>query len=126
LIEGAHEGKGLGIQFLRHIERTSLLLQLIDVSEGAIEDPVTSFEIMRNELGAYDPTLANRPFAVVATKIDAAGDRTRLQSLQAFCKRRRIRCLPISAATRAGLTELITFIGQQVEQLRATACETKS
>jgi GTPase len=126
LIEGAHEGKGLGIQFLRHIERTSLLLQLIDVSEGAIEDPVTSFEIMRNELGAYDPTLANRPFAVVATKIDAAGDRTRLQSLQAFCKRRRIRCLPISAATRAGLTELITFIGQQVEQLRTTACETKS
>ena len=126
LIEGAHEGKGLGIQFLRHIERTSLLLQLIDVSEGAIEDPVTSFEIMRNELAAYDPTLAKRPFAVVATKIDAAGDRTRLQSLQAFCKRRRIRCLPISAATREGLTELITFIGQQVEQLRTTACETKS
>jgi len=126
LIEGAHEGKGLGIQFLRHIERTSLLLQLIDVSEGAIEDPVTSFEVMRNELAAYDPTLAKRPFAVVATKIDAAGDRTRLQSLQAFCKRRRIRCLPISAATREGLTELITFIGQQVEQLRTTACETKS
>ena len=126
LIEGAHEGKGLGIQFLRHIERTSLLLQLIDVSEGAIEDPVTSFEIMRNELGAYDPTLAKRPFAVVATKIDAAGDRTRLQSLQAFCKRRRIRCLPISAATREGLTELVTFVGQQVEQLRTTACETKS
>ena len=126
LIEGAHEGKGLGIQFLRHIERTSLLLQLIDVSEGAIEDSVTSFEVMRNELGAYDPTLAKRPFAVVATKIDAAGDKTRLQSLQAFCKRRRIRCLPISAATREGLTELITFIGQQVEQLRTTACETKS
>ena len=126
LIEGAHEGKGLGIQFLRHIERTSLLLQLIDVSEGAIEDPVTSFEVMRNELGAYDPTLAKRPFAVVATKIDAAGDRTKLQSLEAFCKRRRIRCLPISAATREGLTELITFVGQQVEQLRTTACETKS
>ncbi|HEU5202102.1 MAG TPA: GTPase ObgE [Nitrospira sp.] len=126
LIEGAHEGKGLGIQFLRHIERTSLLLQLIDVSEEAIEDPVTSFDIMRNELGAYDPTLAKRPFAVVATKIDAAGDRTGLQSLQAFCKRRRIRCLPISAATREGLTELVTFVGQQVEQLRTTACETKS
>ena len=64
--------------------------------------------------------------AVVATKIDAAGEGTRLKSLQAFCKRRRIRCLPISAATREGLTELITFVGQQVEQLRATACETKS
>ncbi len=126
LIEGAHEGKGLGIQFLRHIERTSLLLHLVDVSEWAAEDPVASFDVMRNELAAYDPMLAKRPFAVVATKIDAAGDGTRLKSLQAFCKRRRIRCLPISAATREGLTELITFVGQQVEQLRATACETKS
>ena len=70
LIEGAHEGKGLGIQFLRHIERTSLLLHLIDVSEAAVEDPVASFEIMRQELTSYDPELAKRPFAVVPTKID--------------------------------------------------------
>jgi GTPase len=126
LIEGAHAGKGLGIQFLRHIERTSLLLQLIDVSECATEDPLASFDIMRHELAAYDPTLAKRPFAVVATKIDAAGDGTRLKSLKAFCKRRRIRCFPISAVTREGLEELITYTGQQVEHLRAMACETKS
>ena len=126
LIEGAHEGKGLGIQFLRHIERTSLLLHLIDVSEAALDDPVGSFEIMRQELAAYDPALANRPFAVVPTKIDAAGDGNRLTSLQKFCRDRQIPCLPVSAATRTGLTELIIFVGQRVEQLRATACETKS
>ncbi|HKY73574.1 MAG TPA: GTPase ObgE [Nitrospira sp.] len=126
LIEGAHEGKGLGIQFLRHIERTSLLLHLIDVSEGAGDEPLASFTIMREELTAYDPTLAKRPFAVVPTKIDAAGDESRLISLQTFCRDRSIPCLPVSSATRAGLTELITFVGQRVEQLRTTACETKS
>lgn len=126
LIEGAHEGKGLGIQFLRHIERTSLLLHLIDVSEGAADDPLASFKIMREELTAYDPTLAKRPFAVVPTKIDAAGDGSRLTQLQSFCRDRNIFCLPVSSATRAGLAELITFVGQRIEQLRATACETKS
>ena len=126
LIEGAHEGKGLGIQFLRHIERTSLLLHLIDVSEAAVEDPVASFEIMRQELTAYDPAVAKRPFVVVPTKIDAIGDGTRLATLQAFCRRRKIRCLPVSSATRAGLTELITVVGQRIEQLRSTVCEAKS
>ena len=126
LIEGAHEGKGLGIQFLRHIERTSLLLHLIDVSEWAAEDPVVSFQVMRNELATYDPALAKRPFAIVATKIDAAGDGAKLKLLQTYCRRHRYRCLPISAATKAGLTELIAFVGQQVEQLRKATCETKS
>jgi GTPase len=126
LIEGAHEGKGLGFQFLRHIERTSFLLHLIDVSEWATEDPVASFEVMRNELESYDPLLAKRPFAIVATKIDVAGDGTKLKALQAYCKRRGYTCRPVSAATREGLTEFVTFVGQQVDQLRATACETKS
>lgn len=126
LIEGAHAGKGLGIQFLRHIERTSLLLHLIDVSEWASEAPAASFEVTRNELSSYDPALAKRPFAVVATKIDAAGDGSKLKALQTFCKRRRIRCLPISAATREGLEELLSYVGQQVESLRSAPCETKS
>src|SRR5678816_3548642 len=94
LIEGAHEGKGLGIQFLRHIERTSLLLHLIDVSEWAVEDPVASFDIMRQELAAYNPLIAKRPFAVVPTKIDAAGDGSWLASLRKFCQRRKLDCLP--------------------------------
>ncbi len=126
LIEGAHEGKGLGVQFLRHIERTSFLLHLIDVSEWSEGDPVAGFEILRHELASYDETLAKRPFAVVPTKIDAAGDGAKLQALQAFCKKRRYPCLPISAATREGLTELLHVVGQRVDQLRATPCETKS
>jgi GTP-binding protein len=126
LIEGAHEGKGLGFQFLRHIERTAFLLHLVDVSEWASDEPVASFAIMRKELTSYDPSLAERPFAVVATKIDAAEDGTRLAALQAYCARHRYACLPISAATGEGLTDLVTFVGRHVERLRATACETQS
>ena len=126
IIEGAHEGKGLGFQFLRHIERTSFLLHMIDVSEWAPEAPVKSFEIMRQELAAYDEPITTRPFAVAATKIDVAGDKARLRELQKYCNRHYYTCLPISAATREGLTELVTYIGQQVAQLRATPCETNS
>ena len=126
LIEGAHAGKGLGFQFLRHIERTSFLLHLVDVSEWAAEEPVASFEVMRSELASYDPSLVERPFAVVATKIDAAGEGARLAALQSYCKQHHYTCLPISAATRDGLTELVTFVGQQVDHLRAGICGTKS
>ncbi len=126
LIEGAHDGKGLGFQFLRHIERTSFLLHLVDVSEWSTEDPVHSFEVLRHELASYDPALADRPFAVVATKIDVAGDGIKLKTLQTYCKRRRYVFLPISAVSREGLPDLITFVGRQVDQLRAAACETKS
>lgn len=126
IIEGAHEGKGLGFQFLRHIERTAFLLHLIDVSEWAPDEPVASFEVMRQELAAYDEALNDRPFAVVATKIDISGACDRLKQLQTYCKRRKYACLPISSATRDGLDELIAFVGAQVDRLRNTPCETRS
>jgi GTP-binding protein len=126
IIEGAHEGKGLGFQFLRHIERTSFLLHLIDVSEWATETPVKSFEIIRQELAAYNEPLTARPFAVVATKIDVAVDRMRLHGLQKYCMDHQYVCFSISAATGEGLAELVTYVGQQVAQLRTTACETNS
>ncbi|MGH7181763.1 MAG: GTPase, partial [Nitrospiraceae bacterium] len=126
IIEGAHEGKGLGFQFLRHIERTSFLLHMIDVSEWAIEKPVKSFESMRQELAAYDELLTARPFAVVATKIDVAGDMVRLRDLKKYCTVHQYACFSISAATREGLTELVTYVGQQVAHLRTTPCETNS
>jgi GTP-binding protein len=99
---------------------------MIDVSEWSPEEPVKSFEILRQELAAYDEPITTRPFAVVATKIDVAGGGTRLRELQKYCKRHRYMCLAISAATREGLTELVTYVGQQVAQLRATPCETNS
>lgn len=126
LIEGAHEGRGLGFQFLRHIERTAFLLHLIDVSEWAMEEPVVSFDIMRQELAAYDETLNSRPFAVVATKVDISGKSDRLKQLQTYCRRHKYKCFPVSAATREGLDELVAFVGKQVDSLRKTPCETSS
>jgi GTP-binding protein len=81
---------------------------------------------MRQELAAYDEPIIARPFAVVATKIDVVGDGARLSDLQKYCKRHRYTYFPISAATREGLTELVTYVGQQVSQLRATPCEISS
>ncbi len=126
LIEGAHEGKGLGIQFLRHIERTAFLLHLIDVSEWATDDPIVSFETLRHELAAYDSTLTSRPFAIVPTKIDVLGTSNRLATLQTFCRNRGYPCLPISAATNEGLDSLITYVGKHLESRRKLACETSS
>ncbi|MBM4126536.1 MAG: GTPase ObgE [Nitrospira sp.] len=125
LIEGAHEGKGLGFQFLRHIERTAFLLHLIDVSEWAPDEPIPSLTVMRQELAAYDDTLKDRQFAVVATKIDISGACDRLTQLQDYCTRHKYRCFPVSSATRAGLDELIAFVGQRVDTLRIAQCETK-
>ena len=125
LIEGAHEGKGLGFQFLRHVERTSFLLHLVDISEWAPDDPVTSFEVMRRELAAYNPALEGKPFAVVATKTDIKGMGARLEQLQAYCQARGLRFFAISAATREGLDTVVTFIGKQVDALKA-ACATRS
>ncbi|MDF0651698.1 MAG: GTPase ObgE [Nitrospira sp. LK265] len=126
LIEGAHEGKGLGVQFLRHIERTAFLLHLIDVSEWAPDDPVVSFETLRRELTAYDKALTKRPVAVVPTKIDVIGAGERLAQLQAYCRLNDYPCLPISAVTNNGLDDLVTYLGKQVERLRKTLCETSS
>src|SRR5947209_7799603 len=78
IIEGAHEGHGLGIQFLRHIERTRLLAHLVDVSEESGRDPVEDFEIIMRELASYSETLAAKPMIAVATKMDVAQDRTRV------------------------------------------------
>lgn len=119
LIEGAHEGKGLGFQFLRHIERTSYLLFLIDVSETA-EDPVKSLKTLRSELRRYNPEVAEKPYAVVGTKVDAAGDGGHLKKLRAHCGRHKVKLFSISAVTREGLEPLIHFLGQQVETIKKT------
>ena len=125
LIEGAHEGKGLGVQFLRHVERTSFLLHLIDISDWAPEGPVEGYKTLRQELEAYDPQLTVRPFAVVGTKLDIKGDGRHLDRLRAYCKRQRLDFFAISAATGEGLDALIHFVGRQVDALKTT-CATNS
>src|SRR5216683_2138057 len=82
LIEGAHQGSGLGDRFLRHIERTKLLLHLVDVSSASGREPVDDYQTVDRELAAYNPELATRPQIVVATKIDALDNPARLDSLR--------------------------------------------
>src|SRR6267143_121908 len=119
LIEGAHEGHGLGDRFLRHIERTKLLLHLVDMSSVSGRDPVTDYEVINRELAAYDARLAERPQIVVATKIDALDEPERLESLRQRAKQDERKFFAISSVTGAGVRELISAVGREVEQLRA-------
>ncbi len=106
LIEGASEGHGLGIQFLRHVERTRLLAHLVDVSEASGRKPVDDFNIVMQELKNFSEDLAAKPMIVVATKLDAAQDPKRVASLRALAKRRNLPFFKISSATGEGLEEL--------------------
>jgi GTP-binding protein len=105
LIEGAHFGHGLGIQFLRHIERTRLLLHLIDVSGSNERDPVDEFRSIDSELAEYNPDLAKKMKVVVFTKMDAA-DAKKVQKLQRWCRKNNLEMLKISSVTGEGLEEL--------------------
>jgi GTP-binding protein len=114
IIEGAHEGHGLGIQFLRHVERTRLLLHLVDVSEMSGREPKDDFDIILSELASFSEELAAKPMFVVATKLDAAQDTKRVQSLQRKAKRRGMPFFRISAVTGKGLPELIRAVAAEI------------
>jgi GTP-binding protein len=106
LIEGAHLGHGLGTQFLRHIERTRLLVHLVDVSEGSGREPVHDFETVMTELASFSEELAAKPMIVVATKMDAAQDAERVESLRQMAADRGLPFFAISSVTGEGLDEL--------------------
>lgn len=106
LIEGAHMGHGLGIQFLRHIERTRLLAHLVDVSESSLRDPVSDFETVMGELASFSDDLAGKPMIVVATKMDVAQDPERIASLRNLAKERGLPYFEISSATGLGIDAL--------------------
>ena len=112
LIEGAHLGHGLGTQFLRHIERTRLLVHLVDVSSG--RDPVQDFEVVLNELRSFSDDLANKPMVVVAAKIDAAQDPAAISSLRRMARKRGLRFLKISSVTGEGISALIRVLAKIV------------
>jgi GTPase len=106
LIEGAHEGHGLGTQFLRHIERTRLLAHLVDVSETTGRDPVHDFEVVMGELASFSEDLAHKPMIVVATKLDAAQDPERVASLEKLARDRGLAFFKISSVTGEGIDAL--------------------
>jgi GTP-binding protein len=118
LIEGAHEGHGLGIQFLRHIERTSLLLNVIDVSEFSGRDPVEDHRVILEELGGYSEGLLGKPMLVAANKIDACQEPDRVAALEAFCRKEDVPLFRISAATGEGLDELRRTLAARVRAQR--------
>jgi len=123
LIEGAHEGAGLGIRFLRHVERTRLLVHLIDTSDANDDDPLHAFEIISGELRAFSDSLAEKPMIVVATKLDATADRTRLEALRDFCKQRHLEFHAISSATGEGVRELVRAIADALDKIPRVAHE---
>lgn len=114
LIEGAHLGHGLGIQFLRHIERTRLLLHLVDVSDASGRDPVQDFHVILDELASYSEELPGKPMFVVATKLDAAQDPDRCSALKTAASQARMPFFEISAVTGQGIPELIRAVARAV------------
>lgn len=122
LIEGAHEGHGLGMKFLAHLERTKILVHVIDVSSFSGRDPVDDFEIIRKELQEFVGTgedvaeaLASKPQIAAANKIDAMDDPARLEKLKKHLKKKKIAMYPISAVTGEGLPALMEAMWNAVK-----------
>lgn len=124
LIEGAHTGAGLGDRFLRHIERTKLLLHLVDVSSVSGRDAVGDYETVNRELASYNQDLAMRPQFVVATKIDALDEPERLESLKQRAEQDGKPFFAISSATNAGVRELVNAMATKLEELNAESNRT--
>jgi GTP-binding protein len=114
LIEGAHAGVGLGHQFLRHVERTRLLIHLLD---GAADDPLDHFDQINQELGLFNPALAERPQVVVLNKMDLPDARSHWPKVEAAMRARKLPAYAISAATGEGIRQLIARIGSMLLEL---------
>jgi len=123
LIEGAHLGAGLGDRFLRHIERTKLLLHLVDVSSSSGREAISDYETINRELEAYNIDLATRLQIVVATKIDALDDPQRLDDLKARAAKDGRSFYAISSVTNRGVRELVQGIGRTLDEMAASSRE---
>jgi GTP-binding protein len=121
LIEGAHTGAGLGDKFLRHVERTKLLLHLVDVSSISGRETVSDYLTINRELASYNPELAERPQFVVATKIDALDEPERLESLRVQVKEDGKPFFAISSATGEGVRDLVNAMALKLDELSAAA-----
>jgi GTPase len=114
LIEGAHKGVGLGHQFLRHIERTKVLVHLVDVSSASGRDPVQDFDTINEELRLFDPNVAAKPQIVVANKIDALDEPDRLSALEKRVKKAKLPFLRISGVSGEGVDGLLEILWREI------------
>lgn len=119
LIEGAHEGTGLGQEFLRHIERTKLLIHVVDVAGSEGRDPVRDFELINAEIAAYSSKLAAKPQIVAANKIDLPEAQDKLKVFSDAMKKKGLEVFPISAATGKGVKEMVYRTYQLLSELPA-------
>src|SRR5882762_951393 len=123
LIEGAHTGSGLGMQFLRHIERTRLLVHLVDISDASGRpNPVKDVEVIMGELESFGAGLESKPMIMVATKIDVA-NKDKLAKLKRYCKKEGLELFPISAVTGKGIDELKYAMAAKVDEIRLSTEE---
>ncbi len=113
IIEGAHEGRGLGIQFLKHVERTKVLVHLVDMSETG-RDPIHDFETLMLELQSFDENLAQRPMLLVASKMDVAQNPEKVAELKALAAGRGMPFFEISSATGQGIDALKFALADRV------------
>jgi GTP-binding protein len=121
LIEGAHAGSGLGTQFLRHIERTRLLVHLADVSDASGRaDVVKDVEVILGELASFGAHLEDKPMIMVASKIDVA-NKDKVAALKRYCKKHKLKLYEISAVTGKGIEELKYAMAKEVDALREQA-----
>src|SRR6266550_5758853 len=119
LIEGAHQGRGLGDTFLRHIERTKVLVHLVDVSGASGRDPVHDFDAILDELRLFDAKVAAKPQIVAATKMDAVDDPSRVEALERHVRDRGLLFFKISAVAGTGIDELLEAMWRQIAAVRA-------
>jgi len=117
LIAGAHQGRGLGDRFLKHVERTRLLLHLIDVAEHSGRDPIEDYSVIQKELESFSPVIAQKPMLLVASRVDASGEGDRLIALREFCREQRRPLYEISSVTGAGLEELKHAAWAKLEEI---------
>lgn len=118
IIRGAHAGAGLGLRFLRHIERTAMLLLMLDISGMAENEPMDEYRILLEEMAAFSPALPKKPRAVALTKVDAAAEPAELERIKAELEAEGERVFAISAVSGHGLEDLLTYLGREVFALR--------
>lgn len=123
IIEGAHKGAGLGLKFLRHLERTKILVHLIDVSPMESRDPIDDYEKINNELKAFNVNLSSKPQIVVLNKTDVVKSEKELQDIKSRFKSRNIDVIVLSAITGEGLSNLLNTVVKELERCSEPASQ---